>query len=575
MQMFSLSKLLIGLSGFGLGLTSCGPGASSNDYSNDLRYEIYKLATADGYSGTYEEWLASIRGRDGTDGRNGLDGHTPTITVGENGHWFIDGLDTGVSAKGEKGNKGDAGENGKNGSDGLTPYIGENNNWWIGNTDTGVKAIGKDGAQGQQGEKGVGITSTTLNSENELIITFSDNSVVNVGKVTFTEHVHTYKCDIVEPTCTKDGLITFTCTECGHVENVINKTQGHIFETWREVVPATCDSDGKAVRYCTLCNEKEEKTIEKHDHRLSADYIFNAATHWHYCELCGVAIDVENHVLDNNNVCTKCGYEKKTNSNDGMIYSLNSTGDGYLLADYGNSEELDVVIPEMYDGKPVVGISTSAFADANIKSVSMPDTIKTIGANCFSGCKSLTTVILSKNIKIIPERMFEECRALKNITIPNGVERIESHAFYYCNSLTKVILPNTVTYLGGMSFYRCEKMTELQLSSNLSTIGGMYVFAHALALTNLIIPNGCKVIGNSMFDDCTKLNNIFIPKSMTTIDIDAFSGCSNLTSAIFEDTSNWRLNGTEIAKEVLADESLAAKKLVRSQGIKWTHTYTA
>jgi uncharacterized protein (TIGR02145 family) len=50
--------------------------------------------------------------------------------IGENGNWWIDGVDTGVKARGK---------------DALTPTIGTNGNWWIDNKDTGVKAQGKDG----------------------------------------------------------------------------------------------------------------------------------------------------------------------------------------------------------------------------------------------------------------------------------------------------------------------------------------------------------------------------------------------------------------------------------------------
>lgn len=64
-------------------------------------------------------------------------------TVGANGNWFIDGKDSGVSAKGE------------DGEDGHSPYICTNaaegtlNNWMVWNgtayADSGVKAVGKDG----------------------------------------------------------------------------------------------------------------------------------------------------------------------------------------------------------------------------------------------------------------------------------------------------------------------------------------------------------------------------------------------------------------------------------------------
>ena len=94
--------------------------------------------------------------------------------------------------------------------DGATPRIGENGNWWIGETDTGVKAAGqdgkdgkdgadgkdgqngqdgkdglngKDGADGKDGQNGVGILSTEINEDGELIVTYTNGEVVNLGHV--------------------------------------------------------------------------------------------------------------------------------------------------------------------------------------------------------------------------------------------------------------------------------------------------------------------------------------------------------------------------------------------------------
>lgn len=54
----------------------------------------------------------------------------PIPYIGDNGNWWVDGVDTGVQAQGPKGD---------------TPYIGENGNWWIAGVDTGVGARGPQG----------------------------------------------------------------------------------------------------------------------------------------------------------------------------------------------------------------------------------------------------------------------------------------------------------------------------------------------------------------------------------------------------------------------------------------------
>ena len=58
-------------------------------------------------------------GADGTNGTNGTDGKAGSVvTIGANGNWFIDGVDTGLPSRGEKGEDGKDGQDGK---DGYTP----------------------------------------------------------------------------------------------------------------------------------------------------------------------------------------------------------------------------------------------------------------------------------------------------------------------------------------------------------------------------------------------------------------------------------------------------------------------
>lgn len=169
----------------------------------------------------------------GADGKDGADGLTPVI--GENGNWWIGDTDTGVKAAaadgrdgadGKDGVDGKDGANGKDGIDGkdgvdgkdgtdgaqgapgLTPSIGGNGNWWLGNTDTGVRAAGTtgatgaagatgatgatgaagrngtDGKDGKDGKDGVGIREVSLNDSGELIVTLTDGTETNLGKIT-------------------------------------------------------------------------------------------------------------------------------------------------------------------------------------------------------------------------------------------------------------------------------------------------------------------------------------------------------------------------------------------------------
>lgn len=137
--------------------------------------------------------LQGIKGDKGDKGDPGEDGDTPYI--GDNGNWWIGTTDTGIKASGTEGSNGSNGsdgkdgQDGKDGTDGLTPYVGSNGNWWIGTTDTGIKAAGtngangKNGTNGKNGADGVGIADIKLNENGELIITLTDGTENNLGKV--------------------------------------------------------------------------------------------------------------------------------------------------------------------------------------------------------------------------------------------------------------------------------------------------------------------------------------------------------------------------------------------------------
>ena len=68
------------------------------------------------------------------------------LTVGENGHWYIDGVDTGTMARGEKGDQGDKGDPGKDGAPGPQGKPGEKGD------------PGEDGEKGDQGDPGLPAT---------------------------------------------------------------------------------------------------------------------------------------------------------------------------------------------------------------------------------------------------------------------------------------------------------------------------------------------------------------------------------------------------------------------------------
>ncbi|MCB5984944.1 leucine-rich repeat domain-containing protein, partial [Flavobacterium psychrophilum] len=53
------------------------------------------------------------------------------------------------------------------------------------------------------------------------------------------------------------------------------------------------------------------------------------------------------------------------------------------------------------------------------------------------------------------------CSGLTSVTIPNSVTTIGDEAFADCSGLTSVTIPNSVTAIGEDAFYNCSRLTTV------------------------------------------------------------------------------------------------------------------
>ena len=97
----------------------------------------YVVTLSDGQSFTIKHGEKGEPGEAGPRGPQGEKGDTPVISIGDNGNWFVDGVDTGKAAQGPAGKDGKDGVDGKDGKD------------------------GEDGADGKDGKDGVWYTPET------------------------------------------------------------------------------------------------------------------------------------------------------------------------------------------------------------------------------------------------------------------------------------------------------------------------------------------------------------------------------------------------------------------------------
>jgi len=74
---------------------------------------------------------------------------------------------------------------------------------------------------------------------------------------------------------------------------------------------------------------------------------------------------------------------------EGLEYLLGEDGESYIVVGMGTCKDKRVVIPESYEGKPVVAIGDEAFANSALEFIAIPKTVKNIGVRAFLECKGL------------------------------------------------------------------------------------------------------------------------------------------------------------------------------------------
>ena len=281
---------------------------------------------------------------------------------------------------------------------------------------------------------------------------------------------------------------------------------------------------------------------------------------------------------------------------DGIEYKITSETDMTVCVSRG--KEGDVVIPEkvVYNNKSysVNNIGYRAFYKTKLISITIPNSVTSIGGDAFGFCSGLTSIVIPNSVTSIGDYAFYECSGLTSIVIPNSVTSIGIEAFFGCSCLTSItvdgenstydsrdncnaiiesgtnrlivgckntIIPNSVASIGSGAFSG-SGLTTIEIPSSVGFIESR-AFSYCSGLAsiivdsensrydsrdncnaiiesdtneliagckNTIIPNSVTSIGNLAFEYCSGLTSIVIPNSVTSIGNHAFSYCSGLTS---------------------------------------------
>ena len=375
------------------------------------------------------------------------DGHSPEITIGENGNWFIDGEDQGVPAQGEKGDQGDKGDTG-----------------------ISVKSITKTKTEGN-------VDTYTITFSNNTTSTFTVTNgvdgddadaltVTNVSIKSSANNVDTYEISF------SDGYTTtFTVTNGKNGENLsvisINKES----------------TDGKYDTYkISFSDDSYQTFIVKNGEDGLTPYIGDNGNWWIGDEDTGVLADYDKA----NNVpltiySSGLKYETRTiNGISGYVVTgWSALDDEYLIVTYGQEladsfndlTDKTLVIPNYVGSVPVIGV----MANSNL---------------------NFGKIVLSKNTIYLDQAAFKNHSNLKEIDF-NGckINEIPMECFYG-TSLEKIDIPETVSYIFDKAFDGVA-LNTIDLK-NVKYIGNQ-AFDDAF-IDYVYLTDNLEYVGNNVFD---------------------------------------------------------------------------
>ncbi len=134
--------------------------------------------------------------------------------------------------------------------------------------------------------------------------------------------------------------------------------------------------------------------------------------------------------------------------------------DGVEITKY-NGNDNDVVIPSEIDGKKVIRIASRAFRGCySLESLTIPDSVTSIGDAAFSECIRLTSLTIPNSVTSIGDAAFYDCNSLESLTIPDSVTSIGISVFGFCNSLTSLTIPDSVTSIGISALVLCQEYRD-------------------------------------------------------------------------------------------------------------------
>lgn len=260
--------------------------------------------------------------------------------------------------------------------------------------------------------------------------------------------------------------------------------------------------------------------------------------------------------------------------------------------------------------KRIPGYLCYGMNNASLKSISIPNSVDTIGNYAFKACSKLEEINFGaeSSLTSLGSNAFENDSSLTNVVLPSKLREIKSSTFNSCNKLESITIPDSVKQMATSStttiFNGCtalrtinwnavscagfnmacngpnscsyftpfknvtSQITTFNIGANVEVLPRHLCYGMS-GLTSISLPEGLKTIGDRVFYGCTGLTSITIPSTVTSIGDDAFYNCTSLASVTSEASTPQTIEASTFAslpepKKLYVPHSVSAKAAYRA-----------
>ena len=152
----------------------------------------------------------------------------------------------------------------------------------------------------------------------------------------------------------------------------------------------------------------------------------------------------------------------------------------------------------------ITSIPGGAFGGTGLTNVTIPNSVINLGG--FGSCASLTSITIPNSVTSIEGDAFAFCTALGSVRIPDSVTRIGDGliskgvvgAFSGCSSLTNVVLGSSLRYIGDGAFFNCSSLASITIPNSVTNIGQV-CFAYSANLTAAYFQGDAPSVSSTAF----------------------------------------------------------------------------